>query len=119
MYMTLNPGDLILTGTPAGVGPIKKNDKLVGTLHRDDELLTTIELNIAWNDYFFLLIFIIFCKRYWISNYDNSEQVYSHYICDLDLSLYLLLQVWNIFLLRFYLAIIHELHHIMIKIFKL
>lgn len=49
MYMTLNPGDLILTGTPAGVGPIKKNDKLVGTLHRDDELLTSIELNIAWN----------------------------------------------------------------------
>ncbi|KAM3142618.1 hypothetical protein pb186bvf_005277 [Paramecium bursaria] len=47
MYMTLNPGDLILTGTPAGVGPIKKNDKLVGTLHRDDELLTSIELNIA------------------------------------------------------------------------
>jgi 2-keto-4-pentenoate hydratase/2-oxohepta-3-ene-1,7-dioic acid hydratase in catechol pathway len=24
--MTLNPGDLILTGTPAGIGPLIKND---------------------------------------------------------------------------------------------
>ena len=47
MYMTLNPGDLILTGTPAGVGPIRSKDKLVGTLYRDDLLLTKIELNIA------------------------------------------------------------------------
>lgn len=26
----LNPGDLIFTGTPAGVGPVQKGDKLVG-----------------------------------------------------------------------------------------
>jgi acylpyruvate hydrolase len=31
-YMTLRPGDLVLTGTPHGVGPIKVNDHLYGTL---------------------------------------------------------------------------------------
>ena len=28
--VTLEPGDLIMTGTPAGVGPVKKGDKLEG-----------------------------------------------------------------------------------------
>ena len=28
--VTLQPGDLIMTGTPAGVGPVKKGDKLEG-----------------------------------------------------------------------------------------
>ena len=27
-YMTLNEGDLILTGTPSGVGPLENNDKV-------------------------------------------------------------------------------------------
>jgi 2-keto-4-pentenoate hydratase/2-oxohepta-3-ene-1,7-dioic acid hydratase in catechol pathway len=27
--MTLEPGDLIFTGTPAGVGPLKDGDELV------------------------------------------------------------------------------------------
>lgn len=31
-YITLNAGDLIYTGTPAGVGPIHQGDHLVGTL---------------------------------------------------------------------------------------
>ena len=31
-YMTLKTGDLIYTGTPAGVGPVKKGDLLTGTL---------------------------------------------------------------------------------------
>lgn len=31
-YFTLEAGDLIYTGTPAGVGPIKKGDKLEGRL---------------------------------------------------------------------------------------
>lgn len=31
-YMTLRPGDLVLTGTPHGVGPIKRKDELLGTL---------------------------------------------------------------------------------------
>ena len=29
---TLVPGDLILTGTPAGVGPIKSGDKVVAEI---------------------------------------------------------------------------------------
>jgi 2-keto-4-pentenoate hydratase/2-oxohepta-3-ene-1,7-dioic acid hydratase in catechol pathway len=31
-YFTLKTGDLIFTGTPAGVGPLKKNDNLVAFL---------------------------------------------------------------------------------------
>lgn len=31
-YVTLNPGDLIFTGTPAGVGPVKSGDRLCGYL---------------------------------------------------------------------------------------
>ncbi len=31
-YMTLNPGDLILTVTPDGVGPIKPGDVVSGKL---------------------------------------------------------------------------------------
>jgi 2-keto-4-pentenoate hydratase/2-oxohepta-3-ene-1,7-dioic acid hydratase in catechol pathway len=34
-YFTLKTGDLIFTGTPAGVGPLKKNDKLVAYLGED------------------------------------------------------------------------------------
>ncbi len=30
-YVTLLPGDLIMTGTPAGVGPVQPGDRLVGT----------------------------------------------------------------------------------------
>ena len=32
-YITLNEGDLILTGTPEGVGPIKVGDKIEGKAH--------------------------------------------------------------------------------------
>ena len=31
-FITLKTGDLIYTGTPAGVGPVKKGDLLTGTL---------------------------------------------------------------------------------------
>ena len=31
-YVTINIGDLIFTGTPAGVGPVQQNDKLEGYL---------------------------------------------------------------------------------------
>lgn len=30
-HMTLTEGDLILTGTPAGVGPLKQGDKVLAT----------------------------------------------------------------------------------------
>lgn len=32
-FMTLKTGDLIYTGTPAGVGPVKIGDKLTGFIH--------------------------------------------------------------------------------------
>ena len=31
-YMTLKTGDLIFTGTPSGVGPVRSGDKITGTL---------------------------------------------------------------------------------------
>ena len=31
-YMTLRTGDLIFTGTPAGVGPVEIGDRLEGTI---------------------------------------------------------------------------------------
>lgn len=34
-FMTLKTGDLIFTGTPAGVGPLKQNDNLIGYLGKE------------------------------------------------------------------------------------
>ena len=31
-YVRLEPGDLIMTGTPAGVGPVRRGDELVGSV---------------------------------------------------------------------------------------
>ena len=39
----LAPGDLIFTGTPAGVGPLAKGDKVVGYV----EGLTSLEFSIG------------------------------------------------------------------------
>lgn len=41
-YVTLNVGDLIYTGTPAGVGPLHTGDHLLGTL--EDHPLLSIEI---------------------------------------------------------------------------
>ena len=41
-YITLNAGDLIYTGTPAGVGPIHQGDHLVGTLESHTLLLLDV-----------------------------------------------------------------------------
>jgi fumarylpyruvate hydrolase len=38
----LQPGDLIFTGTPAGVGPVKRGDSIVGGIDGLDTLRTTI-----------------------------------------------------------------------------
>ena len=38
-FFTLRPGDVILTGTPHGVGPLKVNDEL--TLYLNDRVLKT------------------------------------------------------------------------------
>ena len=42
-YYHLGPGDLIMTGTPAGVGPVAPGDRLLGTI----EGLAPVELGIA------------------------------------------------------------------------
>jgi acylpyruvate hydrolase len=45
-YTTLNKGDLIITGTPAGVGPIKVGDKLKANIEQNKEILTEIIFNV-------------------------------------------------------------------------
>ena len=42
-YFELQPGDLIYTGTPAGVGPLKQGDRIEGGIDGLDELVTSIE----------------------------------------------------------------------------
>ena len=39
---TLRPGDLIFTGTPAGVGPVKPGDRLLGAIDGVDQISITI-----------------------------------------------------------------------------
>lgn len=41
-YYTLEPGDLIFSGTPAGVGPVKPGDKLVASIEGVGTLEVTI-----------------------------------------------------------------------------
>jgi fumarylpyruvate hydrolase len=41
-YYELKPGDLIYTGTPAGVGALKKGDRVEGGVDGLDELRNTI-----------------------------------------------------------------------------
>jgi 2-keto-4-pentenoate hydratase/2-oxohepta-3-ene-1,7-dioic acid hydratase in catechol pathway len=41
-YFTINIGDLIFTGTPAGVGPVKKGDKLEGFLEGEQVIAVEI-----------------------------------------------------------------------------
>lgn len=42
-HMTLHPGDLILTGTPAGVGPLGNGDEVLCKIEGIGELFTRIE----------------------------------------------------------------------------
>lgn len=42
-YMTLEAGDILMTGTPEGLGPISEGDKLVATLSYKGKLLAKIE----------------------------------------------------------------------------
>lgn len=42
-FFSLNVGDLIYTGTPAGVGPLKIGDRLEGTLSEEKLLEVTIQ----------------------------------------------------------------------------
>lgn len=42
-YFTLLPGDMVLTGTPAGVGPLKSGDRLEAELEGKYRFETTVE----------------------------------------------------------------------------
>ena len=46
-YSTLHPGDLIITGTPNGVGPIKLGDKLRANLVQDNVTLVEMNFNVV------------------------------------------------------------------------
>ena len=41
-FFELRPGDLIFTGTPAGVGPVQKGDKLKGEVENLAKLNITV-----------------------------------------------------------------------------
>lgn len=41
-HMTLNPGDVVLTGTPAGVGPLEDGDRVVCAVEGIGELVTLV-----------------------------------------------------------------------------
>ena len=42
-YMTFEPGDLIMTGTPEGAGPVREKDKLVATMSQKGKVIARIE----------------------------------------------------------------------------
>ena len=44
--MTLNEGDMIITGTPAGVGPIEDKDELYGTVKDGDKTLAELRFSV-------------------------------------------------------------------------
>jgi fumarylpyruvate hydrolase len=41
-FFELQPGDLVFTGTPAGVGPLQRGDRIVAGIDGIDELRTTV-----------------------------------------------------------------------------
>ncbi len=44
--MTLNDGDLILTGTPMGVGPVKPGDHVKAYAKFNEQTLATLDFKI-------------------------------------------------------------------------
>lgn len=45
-YMTLNEGDLILTGTPMGVGPVQPGDHVKAFAKFNDQVLASLDFNV-------------------------------------------------------------------------
>jgi acylpyruvate hydrolase len=45
-YVTLNKGDLILTGTPSGIGPISVGDKLMAQLKQEEKTLVEMKYDV-------------------------------------------------------------------------
>lgn len=48
-YITLEHGDLVLTGTPAGVGPVRRGDKIEAGLIGENNFSYTMKFNVASN----------------------------------------------------------------------
>jgi 2-keto-4-pentenoate hydratase/2-oxohepta-3-ene-1,7-dioic acid hydratase in catechol pathway len=46
-YITLEHGDLILTGTPAGVGPVRRGDKIEAGINGANNFKYTMKFNVA------------------------------------------------------------------------
>ena len=42
-YMTMEPGDILMTGTPEGSGPVREGDLLQASLSVDGNVISTIE----------------------------------------------------------------------------
>jgi acylpyruvate hydrolase len=48
--MTLEPGDLVLTGTPKGVGEVKSGDVMKASIEVDGKAVETIEVDVQDRD---------------------------------------------------------------------
>ncbi|UJR15911.1 hypothetical protein I4U23_002832 [Adineta vaga] len=46
-YITLEHGDLILTGTPAGVGPVKRGDQIQAGINGENDLKYSMKFNVV------------------------------------------------------------------------
>lgn len=46
-YITLEHGDLVLTGTPAGVGPVKHGDQIEAGLNGSDDFRYSMKFNVS------------------------------------------------------------------------
>ncbi|CAF1336657.1 unnamed protein product [Adineta steineri] len=46
-YITLEHGDLILTGTPSGVGPVKRGDQITAGINGKDDFKYTMKFNVV------------------------------------------------------------------------
>jgi len=46
-YITLEHGDLVLTGTPAGVGPVKRGDKIEAGLNGENNFKYSMKFTVA------------------------------------------------------------------------
>lgn len=45
-FMTLNEGDLFLTGTPSGIGPLKAGDKILAQILQDNQEVASIKTDV-------------------------------------------------------------------------
>jgi 2-keto-4-pentenoate hydratase/2-oxohepta-3-ene-1,7-dioic acid hydratase in catechol pathway len=46
-YITLNEGDLLLTGTPSGVGSVKKGDKVEGIARLGEKVVASLNFEVT------------------------------------------------------------------------